>query len=117
MVSPVLPLGQLPDSNGEAKLISSIDGGVNGSLEQDGVDCVSGLKKKTNISDNLDGTSLTPPPKLSDNTEVRKLFGGTFYISKALASNDIVDPALENNELRQVFDNSLYKRFLSLIHI
>jgi len=111
MVSPVLPLGQLPDSNGEANLISSLDGGVNGSLEQDGVDCVSGLRKKTNISDNLDGTSLTPPPKLSDSTEERKLFGGTLDISKALASNDIVDPALENNELRQVFENSLYKRF------
>ena len=108
MVSPVLPLGQCSDPKSEVDDNIPLVGGVNGSLEDD---CVPGAKKKTNISDNSDGMNLTPPPKLSESTEDKKLLGLICDISKALASNNIVDPALEDNVSRPVFDNALYKRF------
>ena len=63
------------------------------------------------MSDKLDRTELTPPPKLSESNEERKLWGHTVDISRALASNNIVDPRLEDNYLKPVSENALYTHF------
>ena len=83
-------------------------GGCNSGDESD---FICAKKGRTNVSNELDGTNLTPPPQLSESAEERKLCGGTQDISVVLARKNIIDPGLEEDIVKPVFDNAMYKDF------
>ena len=70
-----------------------------------------GQRKKTNVSDQLDQTVLTPPAPVSQSLEELKLWRHTLDITSALTRNNLVRSSSLQDVRMNLFDNCLYSHF------